>query len=63
MFKNMRAELVRRGMTVKDLAPEVQMKYPTLARKCSGAKDFTYSEITRILDYFGMTFEYLFEKD
>ncbi len=63
MFINLRAELVRKNMTIKDLAQKVDIKYSTLTRKFSGAKDFTYSEILKITKFFNMTFEYLFKQD
>lgn len=50
-------------MTIKDLAQKVDIKYSTLTRKFSGAKDFTYSEILKITKFFNMTFEYLFKQD
>ena len=61
-FKNLRAELARKNMSIKDLSIAIDMPYPTLARKCAGNTDFTYSEILKILNVFNTTFEYLFER-
>ena len=61
-LKNLRAELARRNMSIKDLSLVIDMPYPTLARKCAGKTDFTYSEILKILKFVNTTFEYLFQQ-
>ena len=50
-------------MSIKDLSIAIDMPYPTLARKCAGNTDFTYSEILKILNVFKTTFEYLFQQE
>ena len=63
MYPNFKAELARRGLTLKDLSPRVDIRYETLCKKCRGDADFTIIEIYKILNFFKMTFEEIFKKD
>ena len=63
MYPNLKAEMVRKGLSFKDLAEQVGTKYATFCKKCRGDSELTIPEIYKILEIFGMNFEYLFKKD
>ncbi len=63
MYPNLKAELVRKGLSLKDLSIIAGTRYETFCAKCRGDSELTIPEIYKILDYFGMTFEYLFKKE
>ena len=48
MYNNLKAEIARKGMTVKDFAGAVGMKQSTFAQKYRGNVDFTLPEAMRI---------------
>lgn len=48
MYNNLKAEIARKGMTVKDFAEAVDMKQSTFAQKYRGNVDFTLPEAMRI---------------
>lgn len=64
MFKNLQAEMVRKGMSYKELASTIEMRYETFSKKMSGKSEFHLSEMENIKKVIGndYTFEYLFEK-
>lgn len=63
MFKNLRAEIARLGMSQKEFAKAVGIKGSTFTQKINGKVDFNLSEIKRIKSFFGgkLSIEYLFE--
>ena len=48
MYPNLKAELARVGMTMKDLAKAINMPYSTLVDKASGRSEFTFQEAVDI---------------
>lgn len=48
MYPNLKAELVRRNMTIRDLSEKIKMPTQTLYGKTSGKNEFTYSETVKI---------------
>lgn len=63
MYPNLKAEMVRKGLSLKDLAKQTNIRYETFCKKCRGGAEFTIPEIYKIIEIFGMTFEYLFKRD
>jgi len=63
MYPNLKAEMVRKGLSLKDLAKQVDIRYETFCKKCRGDAEFTIPEIYKIIEIFGMSFEYLFKKE
>lgn len=63
MFKNLQAELVRKGMTYLDFSNEIEMNYSTFRKKMNGKTEFNLSEMKLIKAAIGndFTLEYLFE--
>ncbi|MCR2045524.1 helix-turn-helix transcriptional regulator [Anaerosalibacter massiliensis] len=63
MYKNLEAEMVRRGITRKDLAKSLDVRYATIIDKLKGRYSFTLDEAFKIKNkYFPtLSFEYLFE--
>lgn len=64
MFKNLQAEIVRKGMTYKEFTSAIEMRYETFSKKMSGKTEFCLDEMERIKKAIGndFTYEYLFEK-
>lgn len=64
-FKNLSAEMARKGVTQKQTAIDVNIRPETFSRKLAGKSDFTLSEIKRIRDYIdpALKIEYLFQED
>lgn len=65
MYRNLRAEMARYDMTVKDLADICGISLVTMSNKLNGHVDFTLSEVRAIVTYFSgkgddVTAEYLF---
>lgn len=61
MYKNILAEIARKGLKRSEVARILNMSEHTLRSKIQGTKDFRQSEITTLLSLFGTTYEYLFE--
>ena len=47
----LRYEMERRGVSVDDMCRELKMSRSAFYRKCTGASEFTLSEIQHIVDY------------
>ena len=62
MFKNIEIELLKRGKTRRWLAAEIGISESGLRNKLKGRKDFTLSEIKKIIDVFDLPWDYLFER-
>ena len=68
MYPNIKAELARHDLTVKDLAEALEITTQSMYNKLSGKYDFSLSELTAIKRFFEMrtgekfTLEYLFRE-
>lgn len=47
-FNTLRAEVMRRGLTISQFAEIIKMNKPTLSNKLNGHSDFTLSECLKI---------------
>ena len=65
MYRNLEAEMTRKGITKKDLAAQLKIPYTTLLDKFNGESRFWLDEALRIKkDVFpDLSIEYLFEKN
>lgn len=65
MYKNLRAEIVRLGLTNKEFAEKVGIKPSTFSTKIQGKVEFTLSEAMKIKNFVGseMPIEYIFSSD
>lgn len=65
MYPTLRAELARKGMTMKSIAKKIGIAESTLSLKFNGKFDFTLAEAENIKKEIGvdMPLEELFEKD
>lgn len=63
MYRNLEAEMVREGITRKDLAELLDVRYATVVDKLKGKFSFTLDEAFKIKNGFfsDLSFEYLFE--
>ena len=62
MFNNLEAEQARKGLTNQDIANYLEISRQSYEIKKKNG-NFKYSEITKLLDLFNVSFEYLFAKD
>ena len=68
MFRNLNAEMTRRGITRQELAKRMGIGYNTLSRKLNGVRSFTLEELNDIKDILHgikplkMDLDVLFEK-
>ncbi|RXI55261.1 transcriptional regulator [Clostridium tetani] len=64
MYRELLGELVKKGLTKKDLAKKIGVSEKTIFNKLNGKSDFTLSEIKKIRDLVcpGASLEKLFEK-
>jgi plasmid maintenance system antidote protein VapI len=62
IYKNLAAEMARKGITKKDLAKSLNMRYPTVVDKTNGKSRLYLDEAVKIRDMFFPEFdlEYLF---
>ena len=65
MFPNLKAEMARRGLTVKGLAVLAGIPYSTLSQKLKGARGLSYDEALKIKTALGVSIplEILFSKE
>lgn len=65
IYKNLAAEMARKGITKKDLAKSLNMRYPTIVDKTNGKSRLYLDEAVKIRDMFFQEFdlEYLFDVD
>lgn len=63
MYRNLEAEMVREGISRKDLAELLEVRYATIIDKLKGKFGFTLDEAFKIRNSFfsDLSFEYLFE--
>lgn len=62
MFKNLKAEMARQGITLLKVSEDLQLSYESVRNKFNGKTEFLRSEMLRIRDmYFpDCTLDYLF---
>lgn len=65
MFRNLKAEMARKGITKLSLAEKLNMRYPTLVDKLNGKYPLHFDEAVRIRQEVcpGMDLDYLFETE
>lgn len=65
MYKNLRAEMAREGITMVDISEFLGVRYATVNDKVNGKYRFYYDEALKIKRQFfpKCSLEYLFEKD
>lgn len=65
MFNNLNAEMARNGVTKKDIAKLLGVRYATVIDKTNGKSRFYYDEVLKIQKEFfpNCTIEYLFESE
>lgn len=63
MYKNLMAEMARKGISKKDLAEFLKMRYPTIVDKTNGKSRFYLDEAFKIRNKFfpDCDLNYLFE--
>ena len=54
MYPNLKAELARVNMSMKDLSKAIDMPYSTLVDKISGRSEFTFQEAVDIRKAIGV---------
>lgn len=54
MYPNLKAELARVNMSMKDLAKAIDMPYSTLVDKVAGRSEFTFQEAVDIRKAIGV---------
>jgi len=65
MLRNLRAEMAREGITIKDLSVYLGVRYATVCDKINGRNKFYLEEAFKIRKKFfpSCTVEYLFEHE
>lgn len=65
MFRNLEAEMVRKGVSKKEMAALIGVSYNTIRNKINGKQKFLYDEAFKIREYFfpELSLEYLFETE
>lgn len=65
MYRNLEAEMIRKGITRKDISNVLEIRYGTLNDKLRGKYPFKLHEAMVIRKYFfpDLSFEYLFQED
>lgn len=63
MFRNLKAEMAREGLTGKDIANGIEISEKAFSQKINGTSEFTRIEMVRIRKKFfpNLSFEYLFD--
>lgn len=64
MFRNLQAEIVRKGMNNVEFASAVEMNYRTFSKKMQGKTEFCLDEMKAIQKVIGndCSLDYLFEQ-
>lgn len=64
MYCNLRAEMARKGLTIRDLAKTLGVRYATVCDKLNGKYKFYYDEAKKIKDthFPECDIEYLFDR-
>ncbi|WP_031515451.1 helix-turn-helix transcriptional regulator [Desulfofalx alkaliphila] len=65
MYKNLRAEMARNNVTIRDIASALGVRYATISDKLNGKFRFYYDEALKIRNIFfpDCKLEYLFERE
>lgn len=65
MFRNLEAEMVRKGVSKKEMAALIGVSYNTICNKIKGKQKFFYDEAVKIREHFfpELSLEYLFETE
>jgi transcriptional regulator with XRE-family HTH domain len=65
MFRNLEAELKRKGVTREQLAKKLNLSINTVSRKMNGESDFSFKEIVKIKAFLevNIPLEELFAKE
>lgn len=65
MFPNLRAEMVRSGLVVSDIARAIHKTDKSVRSKLNGMGEFTLGEVVSIRDQLfpGMELDFLFERE
>lgn len=58
-YPNIKAEMGRNNLTIKQLANNLGLATNTISFKLNGKREFTLSEIESIADIFGCSLDYL----
>jgi DNA-binding XRE family transcriptional regulator len=63
MFRNLEAEMVRKGVSKKEMAALIGVSYNTIRNKINGKQKFLYDEAFKIREHFfpELSLEYLFD--
>lgn len=59
LYPNIRAEMGRHDLTIKELAGNLGLSTNSVSFKLSGKREFTLSEIERIANLFSCSLDYL----
>jgi transcriptional regulator with XRE-family HTH domain len=64
IYGNLRAEMVRKGLTFQNLAETLDVRHGTISDKMNGKSEFWYSEAVKIRDthFPECSLEYLFAR-
>jgi len=62
-MNNLKAELVRKGITKEEAAKILGISYTSIISKIAGRRDFSLSEAKTLSEKLGCTIEYLFKKE
>lgn len=60
LYRNLKALLVKNGLTQNDLAKILNVDKATMSMRFTGKRDFTKSEIDTIINLFGLSYEEIF---
>ena len=59
LYKNIKAEMGRHDLTIKELATNLGLSTNSVSFKLNGKREFTLSEIERIASLFDCSLDYL----
>lgn len=62
MYRNLMAEMSRKGISPRDLSTIVGVSYDTMLSKLNGKRDFKLPEMKMIKKQFGQSLDYLFDE-
>lgn len=62
MYRNLMAEMSRKGISPRDLSTIVGVSYDTMLSKLNGKRDFKLPEMKTIKKQFGQSLDYLFDE-